>query len=450
MQSIRISQLAICLSVVALTAAANAQHEEDFVVGLVPDTNQIQAAYDPDNFPFALPKSQGPLLAGFALDDPGFLTEDAESPLNPDSSIALKLVGVSSPEFKMWDPLGPGEDGFQIIGDRLWEMGAPDFDVHPFWHIDTADPNYDPAHEPWSVTFRLTDLAGIHEDSDDVTVTFVPEPSAAFLLGLGALALARRWRVEPMRRTPASRVAPRRALTAPIVASALCIGGACHIALAQHDGDIAVGRSESDQLKWGALTSQKAFNPLKHTGLLTKIEDSYRAVDPGFDANFESEPDNDFFQLEDGADIWLVAERDTDVPFSVAWGGFTVKLAGDSLPLGDFRLHRHARFLLDASEGSGFDPIRTTWSGTFRFADAGGTGYADSDPFTLYFAIAACTRGDVNADGSIDFNDIDGFVDTLVDPENASDAARCAADIDRDGYVTFQDIDPFVDLLTGD
>lgn len=61
--------------------------------------------------------------------------------------------------------------------------------------------------------------------------------------------------------------------------------------------------------------------------------------------------------------------------------------------------------------------------------------------------------GDLNCDGSVDFDDIDPFVLALSNPD-AYEALfpTCyilQGDIDRSGDVNFDDIDPFVELLTG-
>lgn len=172
--------------------STTAAHTGDFEVGVNPTTNQIRVEFDPDVFPWVLPPSEDPLLPGFALDDPGFVSLDEDEaepgvfePLNPAAVIRLRVLGVSSPEFKVWDPLGPGEDGFQIIGNRLWQLGSPHFDTHCWWHIDTSEAGYDAGHAPWSVTFQLLDAAGVHLPSEPVTATFVPEPAvSAALLAL--------------------------------------------------------------------------------------------------------------------------------------------------------------------------------------------------------------------------------------------------------------------------
>jgi|YNPNPStandDraft_1061719.scaffolds.fasta_scaffold49491_2 hypothetical protein len=192
-------QTFVCFALVVIASATvTAQaHTGDFEVGIDPTSNRILVEFDPDAFPWLLPPSEDPMLPGFALDDPGFVSlEDDEAepgvfePLNPNAIIRMQVLSVSSPEFKVWDPLGPGEDGFQIIGTRLWQLGSPHFDTHCWWHIDTTDPAYDPAHGPWSVTFRLLDAAQVHLPSDPITVTFLPEP-ASLVASLLALLVVR-------------------------------------------------------------------------------------------------------------------------------------------------------------------------------------------------------------------------------------------------------------------
>ncbi len=200
----RIALTTALAGVFALPALAGLPHEhgEDFEVGLDPVANKIVVEFDAGNFPFALPPSEFPLLSGFALDDPGFLSLHADEavpgvfePLPPGTTVALKLLSTSSPAFKMWNPAGPGEPGFQIIGDNLWMIGAPSFDEHPVWHIDDLTPGYNPADAPWSATFQLVhvlpgNVPGVSA-SDPITVTFVPEPAGAILFALGLFLLRR-------------------------------------------------------------------------------------------------------------------------------------------------------------------------------------------------------------------------------------------------------------------
>jgi len=224
-------------------------------------------------------------------------------------------------------------------------------------------------------------------------------------------------------------------------------------ALAQHSGDIGVGHSAAGQLKCRLSDAQNpCFEPAVGIGLLTPIPDptaptSWRATSPGFDANFASDPAQDYFLLDYGAAIYLVAYEDLQPAFRVKYGTTTVHEAGESLPLGSATLHRHVIFVVDCADPL-YDPLRTLWYGTFSLADRGSTGYADSEPFTLRLSVVECETGDVDGNGEATFADINPFVSVLIDPAAASVAARCGADVNRDGYVTFADINPFVLLLT--
>ena len=61
--------------------------------------------------------------------------------------------------------------------------------------------------------------------------------------------------------------------------------------------------------------------------------------------------------------------------------------------------------------------------------------------------------GDLNCDGTVDFNDINPFVLALTDPAGYAAAFpncdRLNADVNADGVVDFDDINPFVALLQG-
>ncbi len=62
------------------------------------------------------------------------------------------------------------------------------------------------------------------------------------------------------------------------------------------------------------------------------------------------------------------------------------------------------------------------------------------------------TIGDMNCDGFVNFDDIDGFVLALVDQatyEGTYDCEFQRADCDGNGLVTFDDISAFVALLSG-
>jgi len=186
--------VATCAALTVTTAWAH-EHDEDFEIGQNPSTGQIAVHYDPDLYPFTLPVSAEPELPGFALDDPGFVSLDGIEdpgefePLDPSAVIALQVLSTS-PAFKVWHPLAPGE--LEIAGSTLLNFGSTPIHVHTWWHIDNTDPAYDPLAGPWAVTFQLIDTAGAYAASDPITVTFTPEPSTLGLLACGAVVLLRR------------------------------------------------------------------------------------------------------------------------------------------------------------------------------------------------------------------------------------------------------------------
>lgn len=223
-------------------------------------------------------------------------------------------------------------------------------------------------------------------------------------------------------------------------------------ALAQHQGDIGVGRSAANQMKTKPFDPDgvPCFDPALGVGLLTfyPSSNSYRSDSPGFDANFEADPPNDYYMLDSGASIRLVAFADMEPAFRVKYQTFEIRNAGDYIPLGSATLHRHVVYIVDCNDPA-YDPLRTLWYGVFVLRDVGSTDYADSEPFAIRLSVVDCEPGDVNGDGVVGFPDINPFVAVIIDPAAATVDERCAADVNRDGYVTFADINPFVALLSG-
>jgi len=223
-------------------------------------------------------------------------------------------------------------------------------------------------------------------------------------------------------------------------------------ALAQHEGDIGVGRNALGQLRLRPFTpgGPPCFDPALHVGHLeyNPGTNEWLSDEPGWDANFEAVPEIDYYPLQPGAVIRLVAVSDPLPPFYVRYLSQIIRHAGDYITLGSYNLHRHTIFGVDGNDPA-FDPLRTLWYGTFILRDVGSTGYADSQPFVLRMAIVECEPGDVNEDGLVNSFDIDAFVAVLTDPAGATPEQRCAADADLNGIVNAFDIDPFVELLTG-
>lgn len=184
------------LVVVAMADPAFAHKEGDLNIGRSA-AGQIRVEYAPDLFPFSLPPSPEPELTGFALDDPGFFSIDADEPdedlyrLAAGAVIVMEIVSID-PALKAWTPFLTALPPIDDPGEQ-WTIGPVPFDEHAWWNIDTSDPDFDPDQTAWSATIVLKDIGPTgYADSDPVTLTFTPEPGSALLLGLGAAVVLRR------------------------------------------------------------------------------------------------------------------------------------------------------------------------------------------------------------------------------------------------------------------
>jgi len=169
------------------------------------------------------------------------------------------------------------------------------------------------------------------------------------------------------------------ALLAGIIVGAFSASAAAH----QHEGDVIIGRTGSGQLRFEAdLDEIHLLEPV--AGLLQ----GWAGDEPGFEALAEDEPDEDFFRLGTGAQIWLEAVAlDPALRVHNPLNPLLMLSApGDRLPLGDHELHDHVIWHVDPLDPA-FDPGRSIWQGTFKLVDTGPTGYSDSPLLTLRFAI---------------------------------------------------------------
>lgn len=197
----RIIHFTIGTLLAAGAVSALAHHEGDLVVG-VSGAGQLRAEFDFAE-PIALPAVNG-LLVGWASSEPGFdhleVNEPTEDFYVLGEGVQVRFDVVSFAEaFKAWTP------GF---GAALHDPGDayvfPDGNLlhgHLHWHIDSQDPLFSPGAGPWTASFRLVDIGTTgYSPSDVYTLTFTPEPASAALLGLSALAAARRLRVRGVAR----------------------------------------------------------------------------------------------------------------------------------------------------------------------------------------------------------------------------------------------------------
>ena len=187
--------IATALIVAMFSASASAGLKDgDVNIGIDPDTGQLTLVYNGDQP--ALPPINGPLF-GFGVDDPGFISLENSvvglQPPAPGANIVLQVISFD-PALKAWTP------GFASLlrnpGD-LWDLGAVPVHEHPFWQIDSHDPNYiaPPAQTEWNATFRLLDTGTTgYPASDPLTITFTPEPSGLSFLLMGAFFSIRRFR----------------------------------------------------------------------------------------------------------------------------------------------------------------------------------------------------------------------------------------------------------------
>lgn len=191
-----IRTISLSVVVILLTAARPVlahEHEGDLVVGRSGE-NRLQVEFDFAP-PIALPAVNG-LLKGWALDDPGFDHLESDEPeedfyaLGDGAQIRFDVV-LFWPAFKAWSP------GFATVlqssGDSYVFPDGNLLHGHLDWHIDSQDPQFDPAAGPWMASFRLVDIGTTgYSPSEVYTFTFTPEPSCGALLALGGLTLLRR------------------------------------------------------------------------------------------------------------------------------------------------------------------------------------------------------------------------------------------------------------------
>jgi hypothetical protein len=227
----------------------------------------------------------------------------------------------------------------------------------------------------------------------------------------------------------------------------ILVAALARAAAAQDEGDVFVGRSAAGQVRIGPPGSGSFLPEANLTVLPTsKVFNGWSGIEPGWDHLVSDQPGLDFLALEAGCQVQLELIQ-ADPGFKAITPGFTViDEPGERALLGGATLHIHLTWLIDADD-AGFDALKTLWRATYKLVDTGTTAYAESASFTFYFANVGCTRGDCNADGTMNGGDVSSFVDIVLYPASHTAGERCAADLNQDGYATVEDAGPFVDRL---
>lgn len=148
-----------------------------------------------------------------------------------------------------------------------------------------------------------------------------------------------------------------------------------------HEGDIIVGRSGSTgqlTLEFDEWAEEHALPPI------SGVRNGYLGEAPGFDHLEDAEPEEDFYPLEEGAEIYFEIMSFEDA--FQAWDGLAgpYSTTGTQILLGDDHLHAHLDWHIN-SDDPAFDLGQSPWEAQFRLIDLGTTGYTASDTYTLNF-----------------------------------------------------------------
>lgn len=181
----------------AAGALAGPGHKGDVVVGL---NSAGGLAVEVGGGPVALDPGADPFFGWFG-EEPGFTNNKEDEPgegffaLPLDAEIELLFVTIPA-AFNVYDNDGAFTP---ILEGQAWRLSPNSppfgvFDIHPYWHIDSSDPAFDPDQlaTGWEVVMQVRDVNGAYAASESFSVTFVPEPASLALLALGALVAVRR------------------------------------------------------------------------------------------------------------------------------------------------------------------------------------------------------------------------------------------------------------------
>lgn len=151
------------------------------------------------------------------------------------------------------------------------------------------------------------------------------------------------------------------------------------LAQTRHEGDFFIGVNGAGRLAVEGDFDDAHQLPAFDSGGVR----GWFGDEPGFASLDVDEPDEDFYTLAPGADIWFEL-LSIDPAFKVYDPFFTPVGTGDGFGLGGHEFDEHAFWHID-SDDPAFDPGQSVWTITWRVTDMGATGYDASGVYTSQF-----------------------------------------------------------------
>lgn len=181
-------------------ALAQHDHEGDVTIGRNA-AGQLMLEFEQPDEP--LGRLDIPAFSGWFSDEPGFRSLEDDEPdedlftLDPGSFIRVEILGIGSGGFAVlppdFDVVADDFGGSKLLPGAVFDLGAPDFDNHPFWVVSDAD--WDGATMSFDFAFRVVDGNGVHGASPSYTSTFfIPAPGALGVAAAGLMIGSRRRR----------------------------------------------------------------------------------------------------------------------------------------------------------------------------------------------------------------------------------------------------------------
>lgn len=194
MYSFRAGRAAAIIAFVSVPASTTLAHEGMMHIGRTSAGLLMITDFDFDDL-YTLGPAVAP-LAGWFGEEPVFKGVEADDPgadiyaISAAAKISVEVVAFS-PGLKLWN-----HDLSGLIsqpGETL-SLGPAPFEDHTFWHLDSADPAFNPSAGEWTATFRIIDSgSSAYTPSANYTLRLTtPAPGGLSALGFGAIAAIRR------------------------------------------------------------------------------------------------------------------------------------------------------------------------------------------------------------------------------------------------------------------